>query len=326
MDEATVVGNDSGFNVDAGESVSVPTAKILANDVDPDSTLTAIKLVSAPLGGDVELDADGNVVFTADSTFAGKAVVRYVAVTETGAESDAGEIVFDVQPALDINTIPQVETTTAEAEPSVDETPQETEPENTAEQTETAGPVESDEATAGSGSMEEAIAGVMQGAGEDVQGDNTADTGETEAVAFDSSSNTKDFKLGESERSYVYQTVSSVVDIDSRASFDRGVASSFSTMLTTFNPATMVAYWDNVDTARHDFLHEFEFVNQPVVASVTSVLTVGYLAWIIRGGVLLTTFMSSIPAWQAFDPLPVIEQGAGGDDTEDDQSIEELVN
>lgn len=42
-------------------------------------------------------------------------------------------------------------------------------------------------------------------------------------------------------------------------------------------------------------------------AVVTTSLSVGYVIWILRGGSLLTTFMSAMPAWQAFDPLPVLQ-------------------
>ncbi|MFN5322372.1 MAG: cadherin domain-containing protein [Planctomycetota bacterium] len=61
-----------------------------------------------------------------------------------------------------------------------------------------------------------------------------------------------------------------------------------------------------------------------------SLFTVGYVAWLIRGGVLLTSFMSSIPSWQSFDPLPILEN-AGSDSEElaaegSDTSIAELVD
>jgi hypothetical protein len=42
-------------------------------------------------------------------------------------------------------------------------------------------------------------------------------------------------------------------------------------------------------------------------AVVTTSLSVGYVIWILRGGSLLTTFMSAMPAWQTFDPLPVLQ-------------------
>ncbi|OQW33307.1 MAG: hypothetical protein A4E20_01710 [Nitrospira sp. SG-bin2] len=37
------------------------------------------------------------------------------------------------------------------------------------------------------------------------------------------------------------------------------------------------------------------------------VLSAGFLAWIIRGGALVTSFLVSMPAWRRFDPLPILK-------------------
>jgi hypothetical protein len=41
-------------------------------------------------------------------------------------------------------------------------------------------------------------------------------------------------------------------------------------------------------------------------------LSVGFVAWILRGGALLASFLVSMPAWRHFDPLPVL--GSAGRD------------
>ena len=61
----------------------------------------------------------------------------------------------------------------------------------------------------------------------------------------------------------------------------------------------------------------------------SSGLSVGYVLWLARGGALVATLMSSVPAWASVDPLPVLSQmrrrgagdGTGADDggTEDDE-------
>lgn len=53
-------------------------------------------------------------------------------------------------------------------------------------------------------------------------------------------------------------------------------------------------------------------------AVVTTSLSVGYVIWILRGGSLLTTFMSALPAWQAFDPLPVLQSFHKATEEDDD--------
>jgi hypothetical protein len=41
-------------------------------------------------------------------------------------------------------------------------------------------------------------------------------------------------------------------------------------------------------------------------------LSVGFVAWILRGGALLASFLVSMPAWRHFDPLPIL--GSSGRD------------
>jgi hypothetical protein len=68
-------------------------------------------------------------------------------------------------------------------------------------------------------------------------------------------------------------------------------------------------------------------VETRVAASVFAVstgLSVGYVLWLLRGGVLIASLLSSIPAWRLVDPLPVLGR-VGGQDDEDDESLEEMV-
>jgi hypothetical protein len=61
-----------------------------------------------------------------------------------------------------------------------------------------------------------------------------------------------------------------------------------------------------------------------VFAASTS-LSVGYVIWLLRGGVLLSSLLSSLPAWRLVDPLPVLSRLSDGSDDEDDASLEDLV-
>ncbi len=40
--------------------------------------------------------------------------------------------------------------------------------------------------------------------------------------------------------------------------------------------------------------------------TVVALTAAGYTMWTIRAGCLMASFMSSIPAWRAFDPLPIL--------------------
>jgi len=60
--------------------------------------------------------------------------------------------------------------------------------------------------------------------------------------------------------------------------------------------------------------------------AVTGSLSVGYVIWLLRGGLLLSSLLSSLPAWHAVDPMPVLARGGSEDDDEgaDEDPLERL--
>ncbi len=56
---------------------------------------------------------------------------------------------------------------------------------------------------------------------------------------------------------------------------------------------------------------------------VTGGLSIGYIMWLVRGGVLMSSVLSSLPAWRFIDPLPIL--GRAGDSDEDDESLESII-
>jgi hypothetical protein len=52
-------------------------------------------------------------------------------------------------------------------------------------------------------------------------------------------------------------------------------------------------------------------------AAIGTGLSVGYVLWLARGGVLVASLMSSVPAWASVDPLPVLAQMRRDEDGED---------
>jgi hypothetical protein len=80
-----------------------------------------------------------------------------------------------------------------------------------------------------------------------------------------------------------------------------------------------------------DELSELAQIEATVVGSsavVTTGLSVGYVVWLARGGMLLASLLSSMPAWRAIDPLPVLAAFRDDDedkDNADDESLDSLV-
>ena len=52
-----------------------------------------------------------------------------------------------------------------------------------------------------------------------------------------------------------------------------------------------------------------------VVAGAASLVSVGvsvmYFMWAVRAGSVLSSLLSSMPAWNLVDPLPILDQVAG---------------
>jgi hypothetical protein len=68
---------------------------------------------------------------------------------------------------------------------------------------------------------------------------------------------------------------------------------------------------DDLDRAIEEREHKAHLLGR--VASFSGIaLSAGFVAWILRGGSLLASFLVSMPAWRHFDPLPVL--GAAGRD------------
>lgn len=81
-----------------------------------------------------------------------------------------------------------------------------------------------------------------------------------------------------------------------------------------------------LDAVRESVQQERTVETQIAAASVavTGSLSAGYVMWLVRGGVLATSLMSSLPAWRVLDPLPVLSHRARRSD-EDDESLETMV-
>ncbi|MHB8973083.1 MAG: cadherin domain-containing protein, partial [Pirellulaceae bacterium] len=67
---------------------------------------------------------------------------------------------------------------------------------------------------------------------------------------------------------------------------------------------------------------------QLVLGTTTAAATafsVGYIVWLIRGGSLFASLLASLPAWSAFDPLPILDSSATSDKEDDDERLQDIV-
>jgi hypothetical protein len=76
-----------------------------------------------------------------------------------------------------------------------------------------------------------------------------------------------------------------------------------------------LALWDDLDAMEDDFeqsQHDAFWVGTTL--TFTSGLTVGYVLWTIRGGLLLSSLLAQMPAWRFVDPLVVLDEQGEPDD------------
>ena len=88
-------------------------------------------------------------------------------------------------------------------------------------------------------------------------------------------------------------------------------------------------FLESLDRAREDVAApaHFEAVIVGSTIAGSTGLSVGYVVWLIRGGALLASLVSSTPAWRAFDPLPVLAYMNKGseEESEDQDSLDTII-
>ncbi|WP_293997473.1 cadherin domain-containing protein [Sphaerotilus sp.] len=110
------------------------------------------------------------------------------------------------------------------------------------------------------------------------------------------------------------------------------------TNLNSLSVRTGTALAEQLDRLRQEVgeAHQAGMVSLASTALISTGVSVGYVIWLVRGGVLMTSLMSVVPAWAGMDPLPVLAEmrrtGGGGagtdgaDDGGEDDPIEKLFS
>ncbi|MCA9125481.1 MAG: DUF2341 domain-containing protein [Planctomycetales bacterium] len=105
-------------------------------------------------------------------------------------------------------------------------------------------------------------------------------------------------------------------------------STSFSFTSTDFNMmADSGELWLELDTLQENIQEDlsFEEVVMDSVRAVTGSLTVGYVIWMVRGGVVASTLIAQLPAWKYLDAMVVIANVQVADQ-DDDDSLESIVD
>jgi VCBS repeat-containing protein len=313
------------FEINNDQTLSVTLPGILGNDSDVDSPVLTANLVSGPNHGTLTLQPDGSFVYAPDATHEGLDSFTYRA-------SDGSD---DSQPVTVSILVHAVVGPSDNSLPENDEPPPEADDP----------PSESDDPASDSESPADEV--VPNGAGplESDDGESSAFSQSRESAvrsAQDSTASDNDEagNIADSEGAPDSQNfLNTAMSRSGISGFDPGAGISiqgFST-LSASSPIHIGQFdatilWDKCVATQHE-MASVDLTNALAAGTavvLSGALTVGYIVWMLRSGFFVASYMSSVPAWMTFDPLPILESGsmlgataAKGD--EKDQSLVELV-
>lgn len=316
-----------------GEKLVVPPAAgVLANDSDADGDSLSALLVTGPDNGSLVLLSNGGFTYTPDEEFVGidsfvyqpfdgtatgpprtvaLNVTRVIAPPPPPAEStvqdSSGEAAVEAEAETVVQTdsAPPVETLTSVSQSSSTSDDDEgialAPPPGSAE-------ASSDE-DSDSTSTEVGLAGVMDiGAGQDVLVRGQSGLLQLREAAASRSGNL------------------SIELIDGMQS-DGGLSFEDSLRFDGEDLSYLVQteFIEELDEVEEELFFDAqipEWATGTAVATSASI-SVGYIVWMIRGGYVLASVISTMPVWQTMDPLPVLDALDAVDD--DDESLESMI-
>ena len=324
LNEAPTALNDT-FSVRQLEDLVVPAGAITGNDFDSDGDIVTVVLVASPAEGTLTLAADGSFTYTSSGSFSGHDQFTYY-VTDGTLNSAVATVNIDVLMTLPtVNAIPVADNYTSSGAPTAtvdakradaNETTVELFTDNT--YATAVAPVSgtADSTTEHDGGMFatfEIPAETMQ-----------QTSSEMSVSVFLTDVPESDFRH---EGIWTQQNDSAESDDGMTVELGQFLFRQIETGSVFFSSGQVNSdnsdYWQQQD----DHALQEQATENMVVGSTAMVSTsvsVGYVVWLLRGGSLLTTFLSSLPVWQAFDPLHVLNSFEENND--DDQGGESLAS
>lgn len=314
-------GNPDTYTLTEGETLRVQSPGVLANDSDGNSDPLTVELVRSTSNGRLTLAADGSFTYQPNSFFSGTDSFRYRIRDGFGVSGDV-----------------EVTLLVAEAPKPPPPPP----------------PVKPNPPASNSGNPAENSGDSGSGSTPDVAGGGDAGTGplpdapvaspDAGQAAVRSRSSDADVTESDSEWSEttprsdiappVRVELTIPVSVRDRSAqelvvTDPGARRELSAM-DPWNEQVIEPWFEDylreLGSNREDLLQGLQFEAPAAVSTAAGLIAVGYLTFAFKsGGALLSAFVSSMPAWQSFDPLPVLE-GSNRSAEEDDTSIEQMVD
>ncbi|QDV86729.1 NHL repeat protein [Stieleria magnilauensis] len=300
------------YTMDPGSTLSRGPAGLLANDFDADGNTLTVVPVSGPSSGTLTLGSDGSFQFTPVASFSGTVTFSY-AVTDGITTSAPATVVIEV--SLPIRSA-DIQSVRSDHEP---EAPPEEPPADDAEDADQVDEQEDllNEISATDSGTEVPLVftprGVVQSGEEtlltlSVMSPRAAT--QTEAVVEEEEART-----------------SSDSEDGSRSRRDRKESSRDGVSLVGVAKFDSKLLWSDMEELEQELKQgdSTPYLFAGSFAGVSSALSVGYVMWTVRGGLLATSLLAHLPAWSFVDPLLVLNEFEEDQDGEDD-SLEEMLD
>ena len=297
INDAPVANSDSVL-APSGAPLAISGTDLVGNDVDADGETLTIVSFTLPTFGSLVDDGSGNYVYTADSGFAGIDSFSYTVADPSGATATA-LVVVDVTAG---SGAPPGSTPTPPADEDVaeqlDDAPQTAPAEDDAPNAATASGQEPAPAaadvlfsdaglTAHSGKSPLDSVGVLSTGGPRLMADLPGDEGRRDAAGIPAK--------------YLYDELSALVE-----GFE---FQGFGLKSVNLNQEALWQALDNMKREMRDLGEDggdTAAVITKVAAGTSLALSAGFISWVLRGGALASTLLSTMPMWKGFDPLPLL--------------------
>lgn len=311
VNDVAVGRNDRILVLD--DAVTFTAADLMANDYDVDGDALTLHIVSAPEHGTLTDLGGGRFAYQADGD--GDTFMTYRLFDGT-VYSDPVTVRFSV---------PQIPVTPAALPPSYD-APAETSSEPSEPQEEPA-PVEPQEETP----EEEPTVSELP-----VVPNAPPQTGRPAAidVAAGPPAGLHDGSQGFTWTLRSDHIVEAVVEVTERVLGEGAVSdnreeirAAYATAVAQIRDAiTQPQMWQAIDSMQEQIDSSVSTTTLTIGATVTATtsITVGYVVWVIRGGILLSSVMANLPMWRLMDPMAILNAVDGAE--EDDESLESMVD
>lgn len=339
VNDAPVAAGESIYLVNA-QSITFDPATLLQNDTDVDGDRLSLEIVTQPAHGTLVANSDGTFTYLPDSGFGGSDDIQYV-VSDGTTTSSPVTVNIDVQ--LIASSFGAGTTTNSSTGFAGSNSSSTSDSGSTAT---TTGSTGTTSVTSSSGNSPSIINGVTASGpstsnqandqtlvGPFVQTHNDDDVGFTLLVRKGNEMNefapraakTQSESDTPRERSRSQEVLETLIVEGPHAAIVNLASSVTSAEILqlrhTFTSQSNVTAFEQIAESLNAEMKQELIFEVPALAGAS--LTVGYVVWMLRGGMLITSLLAQMPAWRIIDPLVVLDSLENG--PEDEESLGSLV-